>query len=203
MNLRPIGQALSSKKGLKMADRGLLLSALKTYKTDYASEQGFIQEMINFIENNPNCFERSNLSGHVNGSAWVLSPDEKKVLLTHHKKLNRWLQLGGHSDGGDNTWNVALREATEESGIQNIQFVMKEIFDIDIHTIPANAKKNEPEHKHYDVRFLLKAPTEKVVISDESNSLKWINATELSDMARKGEISAAMVRMTDKWLSRR
>lgn len=72
------GQALSSKKGLKMADRGLLLSALKTYKTDYASEQGFIQEMINFIENNPNCFERSNLSGHVNGSAWVLSPDEKK-----------------------------------------------------------------------------------------------------------------------------
>ncbi len=186
-----------------MANRNLLLRALKTYKTNYESEQGFIQEMIDFIEKNPNCFERSNLSGHVNGSAWVLSPDEKKVLLTHHKKLNRWLQLGGHSDGEDNTWNVALREATEESGISNIQFVMKEIFDIDIHTIPENPKKNEPEHKHYDVRFLLKAPTEEFVMSEESNSLKWVSASELSSMASKGEISLAMVRMMDKWLNRK
>ena len=185
-----------------MDKRDLLLTALKSYKTDFESEKAFIQEMIDFIEQNPNCFERTNLKGHVNGSAWVLSPDEQKVLLTHHKKLNRWLQLGGHSDGDPNTWNVALREATEESGIKGIEFVMKEIFDIDIHTIPENPKKNEPEHKHYDVRFLLKAPTEDFIVSEESNSLKWVDKKELTMMASKGEISAAMIRMMQKWQSR-
>ncbi len=185
-----------------MANRNLLLKALKTYKTEYETEKKFIHEMIDFIEQNPNCFERTNLAGHVNGSAWVLSPDEKKVLLTHHKKLNRWLQLGGHSDGNPDTWSVALREATEESGIKGIQFVIKEIFDIDIHTIPENIKKTEPEHKHYDVRFLLKAPTEDFIVSDESNSLKWVTAQELSSMAERKEISSAMERMAQKWLNR-
>lgn len=185
-----------------MDQRDLLLTALKTYTTSFETERPFIQETIDFIQKNPNCFERGNLTGHVNGSAWVLSPDEKKVLLTHHKKLNRWLQLGGHSDGDPDTWNVALREATEESGIQGIQFVIKDIFDIDIHTIPENIKKKEPAHKHYDVRFLLKAPTENFVISDESNALKWVSAKELKSMSQNHEISEAMERMMQKWLNR-
>ncbi len=182
-----------------MANRNLLLTALKNYQTNFETEKAFIPEIINFIKENPNCFERTNLSGHITGSAWVLSPDEKKVLLTHHKKLNRWLQVGGHSDGEDNTWNVALREATEESGILDIEFVTQEIFDIDIHTIPENPKKSEPEHKHYDVRFLLKALTENFIMSTESNSLKWATFQELSQMAERQEISPSMVRMADKW----
>ena len=117
--------------------------------------------------------------------------------MTHHKKLNKWLQLGGHSDGDPDTWKVALREATEESGIDNIAFVTRQIFDIDIHTIPENLKKNEPEHKHYDVRFLLKAPTEDFVVSEESNFLKWV------DEAGQNEISPAMQRMMQKWKSRK
>ena len=60
-----------------MDKRDLLLTALKSYKTDFESEKAFIQEMIDFIEQNPNCFERTNLKGHVNGSAWVLSPEEQ------------------------------------------------------------------------------------------------------------------------------
>ena len=185
-----------------MSNRLLLLSALKKYKTEYKSEQPFVQEMIDFIEQNLDCFERSNLSGHITGSAWLLSPDEKKVLLTHHKKLNRWLQVGGHSDGESNTWNVALREATEESGIQGISFVIQNIFDIDIHTIPENTKKNEPEHKHYDVRFLLKAPTEKFNISEESNALKWVSAQELYTMGERKEISTSMLRMLHKYMEK-
>lgn len=180
-----------------------LLQALKTYQTTFESEKRFIPKMIAFVEDNPDCFERSNLKGHINGSAWLLSPDEKKVLLTHHKTLNRWLQLGGHSDGDSDTWRVAFREATEESGIQGIQFVMQDIFDIDIHTIPENPKKNEPEHQHYDVRFLLKAPHEDFIVSDESNSLKWVGAQELKKMAQKSEISLSMTRMMEKWLNRK
>lgn len=179
-----------------MPHRQLLLSALKAYKTNDVKEQGMLKQMINFIEQNTDCFERSNQAGHITGSAWLLSPDEKKVLLTHHKKLNRWLQVGGHSDGQNNTWDVALREATEESGIQNISFLIQDIFDIDVHAIPENKKKNEPEHLHYDVRFLLKAPSEDFIISEESNDLKWVSAQQLLSM---DGISPSLLRMLQKW----
>lgn len=182
-----------------MTDKSLILTALKKYNTTFEDEVSFIQKTINFIKSTPNCFDRSHLEGHVTGSAWLLSPDGTKILLTHHKKLNRWLQFGGHSDGESNTWNVALREATEESGIQNIQFVSSDIFDVDVHTIPENSKKNEPEHIHYDIRFLLRAPTEMFTVSDESNLLKWFTFQELSVMAEKEEISLSMKRMMKKW----
>ena len=177
--------------------RDLLLAALRRYKTNDVSEKNFIRETITFIEENPNCFERTNVAGHVTGSAWVLSPDGEKALLTHHKKLNRWLQLGGHSDGDPDTWHVALREATEESGIQNCCFVTKDIFDIDIHVIPENPQKGESAHTHYDVRFLLKAPTENFIVSAESNRLKWVTVQELDAMGKA--ISPAMRRMINKW----
>lgn len=182
-----------------MPHRNLLLTALKKYTTCDIHEQKMLHDMVSFIEQNPNCFKRENQAGHITGSAWLLSPDEKKVLLTHHKKLNRWLQVGGHSDGQNKTWDVALREATEESGIQNISFLIRDIFDIDIHIIPENKKKNEPEHLHYDVRFLLKAPSEKFIVSNESNALKWVSAQQLILM--KG-ISPSLLRMTQKWLER-
>ena len=185
-----------------MSHRNLLLKALESYTTTDKQEQVFISDMIAFIKENPNCFDRTNLAGHITGSAWVLSPDEKKVLLTHHKKLNRWLQLGGHSDGDPDTRHVALREATEESGISGITLLMKGIFDVDIHAIPDNPQKQEPEHKHYDVRFLMKAPTEDYHISDESNALKWVSIKELMSMAKERKISPSMVRMAQKWLNR-
>ena len=182
-----------------MPHRQLLLTALKAYQTNDIREQKMLKQMINFVEQNSDCFERSNQAGHITGSAWLLSPDEKKVLLTHHKKLNRWLQVGGHSDGQNNTWDVALREATEESGIQNISFLIHDIFDIDVHAIPENKKKNEPEHLHYDVRFLLKAPTEDFIISEESNDLKWVSAQQLASM---DGISPSLFRMLQKWQQR-
>jgi len=185
-----------------MSHRNLLLKALENYYTDYEGEKPFIAQTIEFIKNNPNCFERTNLNGHICGSIWIISPDGKKALLTHHKKLNRWFQLGGHSDGDGDTWNVALREAQEESGIEGLSFITRDIFDIDIHPIPENKKKNEPAHLHYDIRFLLQAPTEDFIISDESNDLKWVSSEELDKMYARGEIGSAMHRMHNNWISR-
>ena len=182
-----------------MSHRNLLLSLLKAYHTDFEDEQKSLQEIIAFVEQYPNCFERSNLKGHITGSAWLLSPDGQKVLLTHHKKLNRWLQPGGHSDGDPDTRHVALREATEESGIFKIDFVMRDIFDVDVHTIPENPKKNEPEHKHYDVRFLLRAGTEDFVVSEESHALKWADKNDLYEMEKAGEINGSITRMAQKY----
>ncbi|MCP4354206.1 MAG: NUDIX hydrolase [Proteobacteria bacterium] len=186
-----------------MPHRKLLLDALKTYSTNYDSEKAFINEIIGFIEGNEDCFERSNSAGHITGSAFLLSPDGNKVLLTHHKKLSRWLQLGGHSGGDSNTWNVALKEAEEESGIDKISFVLKDVFDIDIQTVPTSVKKDVSEHKHYDVRFLLQASTEDFVISEESNSLEWVTSEDLSQMFQRGETDISIQRMHEKWIARK
>ena len=180
-----------------MSRRNLLLSLLRAYQTDFKDEQKSLQEIISFVEQNPDCFERTNLKGHITGSAWLLSPDGQKVLLTHHKKLNRWLQPGGHSDGDSDTRQVALKEAVEESGIRQIDFVMKDVFDVDVHVIPEN--KDVPEHKHYDVRFLLKAGTEDFVVSAESQALKWVNKNDLHEMEKAGEINNSITRMVQKW----
>ena len=185
-----------------MSHRTQLLSALKTYRTEFEEEKKSLAELITFIEQNANCFERSNLKGHITGSAWLLSPDGQKVLLTHHKKLNRWLQPGGHSDGDADTLHVALREAMEESGIEQIDFVKPDIFDVDVHVIPENKAKNEPEHKHYDVRFLLKAKTEDFIVSPESHALKWADKNELEQMEKDGLINTSITRMILKWQQR-
>lgn len=176
-----------------------ILDALRLYCSEYDNEKDSIREVTDFIKTNPDCFCRDNLSGHITGSAWLLNPDENKVLLTYHKKLNKWLQLGGHSDGDSDTWHVALREATEESGILDISFVTQKIFDVDVHVIPADKNSGTLEHKHYDIRFLLKAPNENFTIGNESFALKWASLTDLENMLAEGKIAPGIQRMINKW----
>src|SRR5438309_2052483 len=72
-------------------------------------------DTIHFVETHEDCLLRSCVPGHLTGSAWIVSPDRARTLLTHHHKLDKWLQLGGHADGQDDLAAVALREAREES----------------------------------------------------------------------------------------
>ena len=130
-------------------------------------------DILKFLENK-DCFSKSNHKGHFTGSAWIVSPDKEYVLMTHHRKLRMWLQLGGHADGEKNLFKVALKEAKEESGIQSLISLDKEIFDIDIHKIPPS--RDGISHTHYDVRFLLQADpiSSKITVSDESFDVAWI-----------------------------
>ena len=136
----------------------------------------------------PGCFDRSHLPGHLTGSALITTRDLDRVLLTLHAKLNRWLQLGGHADGDPRLDEVAMREAREESGLQELTFLPygrvfdrppseSPILDLDIHLIPA--RKTEPEHAHYDMRFVLIASRpEAISISHESHELRWFSIDE-------------------------
>jgi 8-oxo-dGTP pyrophosphatase MutT (NUDIX family) len=124
---------------------------------------------------------REDLPGHITASAIICSPDFKHVLLTHHRKLNRWLQLGGHCDGNPDVAESAHREAEEESGLAGFTFVpwfgeqrppFEPLpFDFDVHGIPANSK--EPAHDHYDVRYILTTEFREPKVSDESHDVKW------------------------------
>ena len=115
---------------------------------------------------------------------------------THHRKLNRWLQLGGHSDGDHEQLRVACREAAEESGLAVVP-VATALFDIDIHPIPA--RRGDPAHLHYDARFALRVVgNEGYRLSDESHALSWVRIDDLATVT----IEPSMLRMAQKWRGR-
>jgi len=169
-----------------------LLETLQRYGAAYPQESACVDRVRSLVENHPDCFERSCLPGHVTASAWILSPDRNRVLLTRHRKLNRWLQLGGHADGDACVLRVALREAREESGMRDFGVIcpggtpegVDSILplDIDVHKIPARGQ--EPEHAHHDIRYLLVAHEgQPLAISDESIDLAWFDPAELEPLA--------------------
>jgi 8-oxo-dGTP pyrophosphatase MutT (NUDIX family) len=148
-----------------------------------------------FLDKADRPFDREHQAGHFTGSAWLISADGEKVLLTHHRKLNRWLQLGGHADGDSDLAAVALREAHEESGLTGLS-VDPEIFDVDCHWIPERG--NEPGHWHYDVRFVVHAGADDAfIVSDESLELAWVSVRALVDADDTDE---SLRRMARKWL---
>lgn len=153
--------------------RVTLLKLIDRYGRRYPEELDAIQTFQTFVRSHEDCFERTLSIGHVTGSAWIVDRPHKHCLLTHHRKLNRWLQLGGHADGEDDIARVATREAYEESGLEALQLVSSEIFDLDVHLIPARG--DEPAHYHYDVRYLFECIGDPALtLSDESNELAWV-----------------------------
>jgi 8-oxo-dGTP pyrophosphatase MutT (NUDIX family) len=157
-------------------------------------ESEMVAATIAFVEAETECLRRECRPGHLTGSAWIVSPDRTRTLLTHHHKLDKWLQLGGHADGDPDLLAVALREAREESGLANVHAVGGEIFDVDRHWIPA--RKTEPGHDHYDLRFMIEAdPNEPLVISSESKDLAWVELARVTTLNAE-ESMARMVRKT-------
>lgn len=154
---------------------------LESYLPRDEEQARFREEMLAFIDAHPaDAHDRTCLEGHLTAACFLLDHAEERALLTHHAKLGRWLQLGGHVDGDANLPAAALREGTEESGIEGI-LLDPTPFDLDIHSIPARG--DEPEHLHLDVRFLGRAPAgAREVISEESLELGWFGPDELSGL---------------------
>lgn len=141
-------------------------------------QAGVRDRILAWIERHPtDAHRRTRLEGHLTASALVVDDRRERALLTHHKKLGRWLQLGGHCDGDANLAHVAWREALEESGIEGLRIDPRPI-DVDIHVIPA--RPGEPSHLHLDTRFLVVAPRGAVaVLSEESHELAWFERADL------------------------
>ncbi len=172
-----------------------LLQLLTAYHPDDSAEQEYKKTILEFLSQYPtNAFERSLEVGHITASAWLVNKDNTKALLTHHKKLDMWVQLGGHCDGDTDPLAVAIKEAQEESGIMKIRPMQHAIFDIDVHLIPET--KKEKAHYHYDVRFLLQVEgDEDFVVSEESHTLAWIDKNKENLPTNERSVT----RMFEKW----
>lgn len=160
-------------------------------------EREMAEGILRFIDAHPDCLHRSCLEGHLTGSAWITDAKVEKTLLTHHRKLNKWLQLGGHADGEPDILQVALKEAREESGLQHFELASPRVFDVDSHWIPE--RKGVPAHWHHDLRFhLIADPAEPFVVSDESHDLAWVSLSEVERLNPE----ESMLRMVRKSLQR-
>lgn len=155
------------------------------------------ERFIRFAGSSSDVFQRWHPPGHFTGSAFVVSADGQRTLLTHHRKLGRWLQPGGHADGEVDLAAVALREAQEETGVAGLELLSTDIFDVDLHGIPARG--SEPDHLHYDVRHVVRAGAdERFVVSAESHDLAWVPITSLLGE----DTEESLRRMAQRWLLR-
>ena len=176
--------------------RQKLKNLLQSYTPTDPSEQQAKRDMLLFLEDHPDCFHRSCLSGHFTGSCWLVNHDNTHCALMLHRKLNMWLQFGGHCDGDHDVLAVALKEAREESGIDNIMPLSPQIFDVDIHALPQIG--DVPAHIHLDVRFLLQAVDDvPLVQNNESYDLRWFPM----DIKALPTSEPSIIRMFHKWIT--
>lgn len=173
-----------------------LVNELKNYKSFDKDEESDRLKTLEFLSQQTNCFSRSNLLGHVNAGGLVVD-GYGNILLNHHKILDMWFQFGGHSDGNENSLEVAKREIEEESGIKDIDLLTNGIFDVCVNLIDSNEKKHEPEHYHYDINFLFKTSSKNFVVSSESKELKWVSIDEALKLINSEDKS--MRRMIEKY----
>lgn len=177
-----------------------LLELLLRYAPRHPEEAACVARVRALVESRADCFERTAFPGHLTGSAFVVSADHRRVLLVHHRKLDRWLQPGGHADGESDLARVALREAREETGLHTLHLVdpggvagEPTPLDIDVHTIPA--RPGEPAHEHHDVRYLFVANAgETARTSEESHAVRWFPLEALASV----EVDESLLRMARK-----
>lgn len=176
--------------------RRRILAAVADYRRRFPNEGATADRFEELVAARPDCFHRDCFDpGHITGSAWLVDATGTRVLMTHHKKLGKWLQLGGHSDGEPDPLEVAVREAREESGL-DVRPVSSRVLDLDVHEIPA--RRDDPAHLHYDVRFVLTVNgSDGFVVSDESHALEWVDIDGITSVTAEESI----LRMARKYRS--
>lgn len=157
----------------QIVDKYLELFPAETVKLRSLQKRLDVDELFN---------NRKSFTGHGTAGAIVLSPDRKKVLLVHHRFLDKWIQPGGHWDPEEpDPWTAARREAEEETGV-SIGKLLAPVpgcphvpIDIDSHDIPANESKNEPAHIHHDFRYVYIADNEQLRSEEtEIHAVAWV-----------------------------
>lgn len=182
-----------------MSRSASLLTELHLYRPADELEARHHRSLVNLLTMPADTFVRAHFApGHVTASLFILDPSSSALLLHHHRRLERWLQMGGHVEAGEHPAEAALREGAEESGLTDLD-LLPGIFDLDVHAIPAG--KGEPDHLHFDVRYLARtaSPDGIRIDPEESNDLAWVPLAEAIPLMNE-EASSRVVRKIERFL---
>lgn len=176
-----------------MVNRQELIQLVEQYPTNNQHKQ----QILAFLHENEDFWTKENSAGQITAACWVVNKERTKALMTHHKKLDKWLQIGGHLEAEDETIvNSCIRELKEESGLTQFNLLQTAIFDLDVHSIPA-FPKGVSAHIHYDIRMLFEADERETIQFDEeeSNNIVWMKLADIE--ALNNESISRMVRKTN------
>ncbi len=159
-----------------------ILNLLDSYLYKYPKEKSRIQRIYDCLEKNLDVSDRTNMAGHLTGSAIVLDESNQEILMLKHKALNMWLAPGGHVDPDETPEEATIRELAEETSIRD-ESVQCQLIDIDVHPIPARPEKNEENHFHFDFRYLftLKKKPDVRLEKNESLDYAWLKLDDVKD----------------------
>jgi len=147
--------------------------------------------ILMILESTPAPFSRRQFTpGHITATGLVLAPDGQRLLLVHHRRLDRWLLPGGHLEPQDGEiWDAARREVVEETGAILAPDSAPPLAGLDVHGIPAG--KGEPYHLHHDMVFHFRALSEEFRLSEESRAIAWCGSEEFDGYAVPGNVRRA------------
>jgi len=180
----------------RMIDAGGVSALVEAASLDCDGEALKSRELIlMLLAASPEPFSRRQFTpGHITCTGLVLSPDGGRMLLVHHRRLDRWLPPGGHVEPEDATiGNAALREVLEETGADLVSAPAPPLISVDVHGIPP--KHSEPYHLHHDLIFLFRARTEAVRVSQESRAVAWCAPAEFDRYDVPGNVRRAWDRV--------
>jgi 8-oxo-dGTP pyrophosphatase MutT (NUDIX family) len=159
-----------------------LLVELREYRPADGLEADHLAAIVRLLDDGEEAFSRAHFTpGHITASCYIIDGDDR-LLLHHHRRLGRWLQMGGHVEAEELPSYAALREGREESGLSDLALAGDGIFDLDVHAIPAG--KGEPDHLHFDVRYLVQTSAPHAIARDanESDDLAWVTIDRAEEL---------------------
>lgn len=169
-----------------MLDVAATRALLTAYMPHDALEAFHVRNTLALLDGEPAITRKHFNPGHITAAAWVLANDTRQVLLIHHAKSGMWFQPGGHLEPHDNSLlDGATREVREECGFMPTFAETPYLFDVDMHAI--NRHKDEPDHVHFDCRFLVRVPSPVKISLDDPTAVpaaKWVSIDEAKSLMR-------------------
>ncbi len=169
------------------------------YNEQEASDKKLMLEYINTFDD---VLTRENKMCHFTASNWIVNKERTKILMIYHNIYNSWAWTGGHADGDSDLLHVALKEAQEETGLNNLKLLSDGIYALQILTVNSHIKRGKfiSSHLHLDCCFLFEASEEDELIikQDENSGVKWIDIDEATKITKEENMKPIYAKLNSK-----
>lgn len=179
-----------------------LLKEIENYEPYNEQEARDKNVMLGFLKSQDNVLTRENEIAHFTASAWVLNEQWNKVLMIYHNIYDSWSWTGGHADGEEDLLSVAIKEVKEETGIEKVRAIHKNIFSLEILTVEGHIKNEKyvPSHLHINCTYLLEASDEEelVINIEENQGVRWMDIEKCVKVSKEPSMKKIYQKLNEK-----